>query len=317
MRKRKVGSLEVSVVAVGCNNFGRWLDVNQTQRIIDAAVDQGINFFDTADHYGRPRTASESLVGLCLQSRRNQVIIATKFGRPLDDRRQGAKAWYVKSATEDSLRRLRSDYIDLMQLHIPDPTTPIEETLGALDELRTAGKIREFGASNFSVTQLSEAAAAADRLGVRGFASTQAELSLLNRRAESDVLPECQRLRMSFLPYLPLYNGLLTGRYSRGVAPAADSRIGHKDEQTRAAIFSDRNMKIVDDLNHWATARGHTLLELAFAWLLSHEAIPSVLAGVSSTEQVAANVAATQWVLTADEVAQVEALAPRESPGGP
>jgi aryl-alcohol dehydrogenase-like predicted oxidoreductase len=310
LRKRSIGSLEVTVVGVGCNNFGRWLDIEQSRGAIHAALDLGVNFFDTADHYGRPRTASESFVGECLESRRNEAIIATKFGRPLDDRRQGAKAWYVKSATEAALRRLRTDRIDLMQLHIPDPATPIEETLGAFADLIAEGKIREIGASNFDVEQLREAAAAAGRHGIPGFASTQSEYSLLQRQAETDVFAECQRTGMAFLPYLPLYNGLLTGKYRTGEPIPAVSRIGGKNEQVRAAIVSERNMAIVAELTAYAQQRGHTLLELAFAWLLSHPGIPSVIAGVSSPQQVAANVAAAQWELTPAEIAEIERIAP-------
>ena len=189
MRKRKIGSLEVTVVGVGCNNFGRQLDAERTQRVMYAALDQGVNFFDTADQYGRPYTSSESLIGEVMGSigsHRHELIIATKFCRVLDDRRQGAKAAYVKSATEDSLRRLRTDRIDLMQLHIPDPTTPIEETLGALADLVAEGKIREIGASNFNVEQLREAAAAASSKGTPGFevflAVAAVGLALLLRR---------------------------------------------------------------------------------------------------------------------------------------
>jgi aryl-alcohol dehydrogenase-like predicted oxidoreductase len=309
LRRRRIGTLEVTVIGVGCNNFGRWLDAQQTRRIINAALDQGINFFDTADHYGRPRTASELLLGECLEARRDEAVIATKFGRALDRQRQGAKAAYVKSATEDALRRLRSDRIDLMQLHIPDPSTPIAETLGALSDLQAAGKIREFGASNFDATQLREAYDAAKGLGIRGFASTQAEYSLLHRDSERHILPECQRTGITLLPYLPLYNGLLSGRYRPGEPPPVGSRIAGKSESLQAFIFSERNMSIVADLTAYAEARGHTVLELAFAWLLSHDIIPSVIAGVSSPDQVAANAAAAEWVLSPTEIEEVERLA--------
>ena len=311
MRKRRIGSLEVTVVGVGCNNFGRQLDVAQTRRVIYAALDHGINFFDTADHYGRPRTASESVVGEVLGARRDEAIVATKFGRPLDDRRLGgAKTAYVRSATEDSLKRLRTDRIDLMQLHIPDPTTPIEETLGALSDLVAEGKIREIGASNFSVAQLQEAQAVAHSLGTKCFVSTQEEYSLLARKAETNVMAECERNGIAFVPYFPLYNGLLTGKYRFGQPASTDTRIGSKDEQAQAAIFSKRNMAIVADLTDYAEKRGRTLLELTFGWLLSHQVIPAVIAGVSSPEQVLANVKAAQWELTANEIADINRLAP-------
>jgi aryl-alcohol dehydrogenase-like predicted oxidoreductase len=296
---------------VGCNNFGRQLDVAQARRAIYAALDQGINFFDTADHYGRPRTASEMVVGEVLESRRDEAIVATKFGRPLDDRRLGGgKASYVRSATEDSLKRLRTDRIDLMQLHIPDPATPIAETLGALSDLVAEGKIREIGASNFSVAQLQDAQTTARRLGTKSFVSTQEEYSLLARGAETSVMAECERNDMAFVPYFPLYNGLLTGKYRYGQPAAADTRIGSKDEKSQAAIFSRRNMAIVADLTDYAEKRGRTLLELTYAWLLSHQVIPSVIAGVSSPEQVTANIKAAQWELTAEEIADINRLAP-------
>jgi aryl-alcohol dehydrogenase-like predicted oxidoreductase len=307
LRKRKIGQLDVTVVGVGCYNFGRLLDLEQTRTAIYSAIDHGINFFDTSDRYGNPRTNSESVIGEAIQSRRNEIIIATKFGGALDEQRHGAKAAYVKSATEASLRRLRMDHIDLMQLHAPDPTTPIAETLGALSDLVTEGKIREIGASNFSDTQLREAATAAASKGVPGFVSTQSEYSLLNRAIESDVLPECQHLGIGILPYFPLYYGLLTGKYRKD---QPGSFIGILDEKRQSAIFSERNVAIVAALNAYAEQRGRTLLELAFAWLLSHPVIPSVIAGVSSLEHVAANATAADWELTAAEIVEIERLAP-------
>jgi aryl-alcohol dehydrogenase-like predicted oxidoreductase len=307
MRKRKIGQLDVSVVGIGGYNFGRLLDVGQTRKAMYTAIDHGINFLDTSDRYGNPRTNSETVIGEALQSCRDKIIIATKFGGVLDEQRQGAKAAYVKSATEASLRRLRTDCIDLMQLHAPDPTTPIEETLGALNDLVAEGKIREIGASNFSGLQLREAAIAGASRGVPGFMSTQSEYSLLNRTIESDVLPECERLGVGILPYFPLYYGLLTGKYDKD---QPGSFIGVLDEKRQSAIFSGRNMAIVAALSAYAEQRGRTLLELAFAWLLSHPEIPSVIAGVSAPEHVAANAAAAGWELTAAEKADIERLAP-------
>jgi len=312
VRTRKIGSLEVSVVGVGCNNFARQLDFAQTQRVVDAALDEGVTFFDTADHYGRPRTSSESYLGEALGARRSKVVIATKFGRVLDDERQGASPAYIRFAIEAALKRLRTDYIDLWQLHIPDPATPIEETLGALDELVKEGKIREIGSSNFCVEQTLEAAAVARANGTARFVATQAEYSLLARGIETGLLPACEQNAVGLLPYLPLYNGLLTGRYRAGDAPPPGSRIGGKDEATQARIFSARNMAILGDLIAFAEARGRTVLELAFAWLLAHDAVPSVIAGVSSPAQVSGNVAAARWELTPEELAEVSALAPLE-----
>ncbi|BBB01364.1 putative aldo/keto reductase [Actinacidiphila reveromycinica] len=316
MRKRKIGALEVTVVGVGCNNFGRQLDVDRTRQVVHAALDAGVTFFDTADRYGDPKTASETVLGEVLGARRDEIVLATKFGRFLDDARPGgASAAYVRSATEASLRRLRTDHIDLLQVHIPDPDTPIAETLGALAELRAEGKVREIGASNFSVGELREARAAATAADVPGFVSTQDALSMLDRTAESATLAECERAGMAFLPYQPLFNGLLTGRYRAGEQVPAGSRIGGKDARTRAALLSDRNFQLVADLTAFAQERGHTILELAFAWLLAHPAIPSVIAGVSSPAQVASNVASTQWELTEEERGAVaRILSPVGSP---
>lgn len=310
MRRRKIGSLEVSVTGVGCNNFGRELDLEQTRRVVDAAIDHGVNFFDTADQYGRPFTTSESYLGEVLAGRRNEVVIATKFGRALDEERKGASPAYVRAATEASLRRLKTDRIDLMQLHAPDPDTPVEDTLGALADLVAEGKIVEIGSSNFDAAQTREADEASLSRGIPRFVSTQAEYSLLQRSAETSLLPECERRGIAFLPFFPLYNGLLSGRYRPGEPPPAASRIGSKDAAAQARILSPRNMAILADLTHFAEARGHTVLELAFAWLLGHDSVPSVIAGVRNAEQVAANVAASAWELTEEEMREVSALAP-------
>jgi aryl-alcohol dehydrogenase-like predicted oxidoreductase len=308
MRKRKIGQLDVSVVGIGCYNFGRLLDLEQTRSAIHSAIDHGITFLDTSDSYGNPPTNCQIVVGEALQSRRHEVILATKFGRPLGDgQRGGAKASYVKSATEASLRRLRTDHIDLMQLHAPDPETPVEETLGALGDLVAEGKIREIGSSNFSDRQLRDAASAAASKGTPGFVSTQIEYNLLNRRIETDILQECQRLGVTILPYFPLCYGLLTGQYRKD---QPGPFIGILAERRQAAIFTERNMAIVAALTSYALERGRTLLELAFAWLLSHSVIPSVIAGVSSPEHVAANAAAADWQLTETEIADIERLSP-------
>lgn len=313
MRKRRIGSLEVTVVGVGCNNFGRQLDFERTRSVIHAALDNGINFLDTADQYGRPYTSSESFIGEVLAAigpRRQDLVIATKFGRILDDNKRGASPAYVRAATEACLRRLRVDCIDLMQLHIPDPLTPIEDTLGALGELIREGKIREIGASNFSGRLLGEAQAAAVRAGTPRFVSTQAAYSILNRAAEPDVLAECERSGIALVPFQPLYNGLLSGKYKAGQPAPANSRIGSKDPKAQAIIFSERNLRIVGELTDYAQRRGRTLLELAYGWLLSHPAIPSIIAGVSSPEQVASNAASTGWALSAAEITDIDRIAP-------
>ena len=307
MRKRAIGQLEVSVVGIGCYNFGRLLDLEQTRTAIYSAIDHGINFLDTSDRYGNPPSSSETFIGDVLQNCRDKIVLATKFGGILDEQRQGAKAAYVKSATEASLRRLRTDRIDLMQLHAPDPTTPIEETLGALSDLVAEGKIREIGSSKFSGTQLREAATAAATKGTPRFVSTQSEYSLLNRTVETDILAECQCQGIAILPYFPLYMGLLSGQYRKD---QPGSFIGILEEKRQSAIFSERNMATVAALTDYAQQRGHTLLELAFAWLLSHPEIPSVIAGVSSLDHIAANASAADWELTAADIAAIEKLAP-------
>jgi aryl-alcohol dehydrogenase-like predicted oxidoreductase len=313
MRTRSIGSLAVTVVGVGCNNFGRELDAEATREVVHTALDEGITFFDTADSYGRPKTTSETLLGGILKPHRKRVVIATKFGRALDETRRGAKAAYVRSATEASLRRLQTDYVDLMQLHIPDPDTPIEETLAALGELMAEGKIREIGGSNFSAVQLREVSQTAQACGLPRFASTQAQYSLLHRTPTAEVVAECERSGVRLLPWRPLFNGLLTGKYRSGPPPPDGTRIGGKTDAARADIMSSSNLATVAALTDFAEARGHSLLELAFGWLLSQGVAPSVIAGVTSPRQVASNAASAGWELTADEMAVVDQLL---APGG-
>jgi aryl-alcohol dehydrogenase-like predicted oxidoreductase len=306
---RTIGSLNVSVIGVGCNNFGGRLDEARSTEVVHAALDAGLNFFDTSDSYGQ--TKSEQFLGAALKSRRDEAVIATKFGSKAGSDEFGAKPAYVRSAVEASLRRLGVDYIDLYQLHRPDPETPIGDTLGALAEVVEQGKVLEIGCSNFSVGQLREAAAAV-AAGNPGFISVQNDYSVLNREAEREVLRECEKERLAFLPFYPLYNGLLTGKYQRG-APAPDgTRLGSASAERQSAVFSDRNFEIVENLTTYAEGRGHTLLELAFARLLAWSVIPSVIAGATSGEQVRANAAAGSWVLTATEIEKIDRLAPAE-----
>jgi aryl-alcohol dehydrogenase-like predicted oxidoreductase len=305
MDTRRIGSLEVSVVGLGCNNFGRRLDSDATSEVVDAALDAGITFFDTADVYGD--TQSEEYLGRGLGRRRDEVVVATKFGSAVDEQRKGARPEYVRRAVEDSLRRLGTDRIDLYQLHRPDPQVPIEDTLGALDELVKAGKVREIGCSNFSVNQLREAEEAT-RDGAARFVSVQNEYSLLQREPESDVLPECQRLGIAFIPYFPLANGLLTGKYRQGEHAPAGSRLqsGRGDR-----VLTERNLTIVEELIEFAESRGHTILDLAFSWLLTQPAVASVIAGATSPEQVRSNAAAGSWKLNNAELAEVGAIVTR------
>ena len=303
MNKRRIGSLEVSVVGLGCNNFGRRVDVDGTAKVVNAALDEGINFFDTADIYGG--TKSEEFLGRALGSRRKDVIVATKFGMVVDEKRQGAKPDYVLRAAEDSLRRLQTDYIDLYQLHTPDESTPIADTLAALDRLVKEGKVREIGCSNFSVEQLREAEAAAGN-GAR-FVSVQNQFSLFHRAPEEDgVLAECERKRVAFLPFFPLANGLLTGKYRKGEKPPEGSRISTGWNEK---VLTGKNLDIVEELISFAESKGHTILELAFSWLLSHNAVASVIAGATKPEQVRSNAKAPVWNLTGAELAELNRIA--------
>jgi aryl-alcohol dehydrogenase-like predicted oxidoreductase len=309
MEHRRIGSLEVSVVGLGCNNFGMRIDADQARAVVDAALDAGITFFDTADVYGG--TKSEEMLGAALGSRRGDVVVATKFGNQIgeDPTHRGAGAAWVKRATEASLRRLGTDRLDLQQLHRPDADTPVEETLRALDELVRAGKIREVGCSNFSAQMIGEAEAAAAAAGASRFVSVQNQLSLLHRDALSDVLPLCEQLHIGFVPYFPLASGLLTGKYVRGEAPPGDARLSMVPQQRRDALLNARNFDLVDRLTRYAADHGKTLLDLAMSWLVAHPGVASVIAGATKPEQVRANVEAAQWRLTPQQVEEVAALA--------
>jgi aryl-alcohol dehydrogenase-like predicted oxidoreductase len=303
METRKIGSLSVSVVGLGCNNFGGRLDAAATARVLDGALDAGINFLDTADIYGGTR--SEEFIGQWLGPHRRQVALATKFGIRIDDARAGGgRPEYVRRAAEDSLRRLRTDVIDLYQLHRPDPETPIADTLGAMNELVQAGKVREIGCSNFSAAQLREAKEAAGA-GAR-FVSVQNEYSLLKREPEQDgVLAECEREGLAFLPYFPLASGLLTGKYRKGVAPPEGARLS--DPSRFATLEEEGKLDQVERLIAFAEGKGHTILELAFSWLVARGEVASVIAGATKPEQIRGNVAAAGWRLNAEDLAAADA----------
>ncbi|HUI77352.1 MAG TPA: aldo/keto reductase [Bryobacteraceae bacterium] len=310
MEKRKIGSLDVSVVGLGCNNFGWRIGPEESAKVIYAAIDQGINFFDTADVYGIGQ--SEEFMGRALGARRQQILIATKFAIKLDDKRPGgAKPAYIKQAVEDSLRRLATDRIDLYQIHKPDPETPIADTLGTLNDLVRAGKVREIGCSNFSAAQLQEAAAAV-KSGAARFVSVQNEYSILKRDPEPEVLPECLRQGLGFIPYFPLANGLLTGKYRQGQPIPEGSRaqagFGPK-------VFTEENLAIVEALIGFAESRGHTLLELAMSWLACQPAVASVIAGAKTVEQVKANAVAASWRLSEADITEVRRLASSPAAG--
>ncbi|MGK2965204.1 MAG: aldo/keto reductase [Tepidiformaceae bacterium] len=300
--------LQVSLVGLGCNNFGMRCDEAQTADIIHASIDHGITLFDTADVYGG-RGKSEELMGKALKGRRSQVILATKFAAPMGEgpHTSGGSRKYILSAVEDSLRRLDTDYIDLYQMHRPDPATPIEETIRALDDLITAGKVRYIGNSNFSGWQIADADWIAKELGANRFVSAQNEWSMVKRSVEREVIPACERFGLGMLPFFPLASGLLTGKYRRGEAPAEGTRLQSWGARAQG-ILSDQNFDVVEKLDTYATERGRTILELAFSWLAAFPVVSSVIAGATSTEQVAQNARAADWVLSAAEKSEVDAI---------
>ena len=314
MEVRTIGSLEVSVAGLGCNAFGMRVDEGAAREVVQAALEVGVTHFDTADVYGEGR--SEEILGRALGTVRDRVVISTKFGAasPPTGENRGSAAW-ARQACEASLRRLETDYIDLYTLHWPDRETPIAETLGALADLRREGKIREIGSSNFGAGLLREAAAAAERAGTAAFSVTQGSYSLLDRRAETEIIPCCAELGLRFVPYFPLALGLLTGKYRRD-EPAGEGRLANPD--TSAAfpdLLTDEAFDTVEALEAYADSRGHKLTELALAWLASQPVVASVISGATSAAQARANAAATTaWRLTPEEVEEVDAMTSPEKP---
>ena len=311
MRYRSLGNsgLVVSVAGLGGNNFGRRLDVDATRAVVDAALDAGITLLDTAESYGAGR--SEEFLGDALAGRRDQVVLATKFGHRSADMGYGAAAGakggrgYIIRAVERSLRRLRTDYIDLYQIHTPDPTTPIEETLSALGDLVAQGKVRYLGHSNFAGWQLANAAGAARELGTAGFVSAQNHWSLLERGIEAEVVPAALHYGLGVLPYYPLANGLLTGKVRRGLPPPEGSRLAG-----RPGYITGDKLDRAEKLADWAQQHGVTLLDVAVGGLAAQPGCSSVIAGATSPEQVKANAAAASWVPSADELADLDRVAP-------
>jgi aryl-alcohol dehydrogenase-like predicted oxidoreductase len=313
MEKRSLGGLQVSVVGLGCNQLGTTCDEAASASIVAAALDQGINFFDTADEYGDGR--SEVVLGKALRGQRDQVFIATKFGSRLenDPQRQGASARWIAIAVEDSLRRLDTDYIDLYQMHFPDPEVSIEETLDALNRLVATGKVREIGCCNLSGAQIDAAMTAAQSLGVRPFASAQNRLNLLRQESLSDVVPACERHGLRLLPFFPLASGLLTGKYRRGQPPAAGSRLhDNVAPEVAARMLSSAAFDRLEALEAYAHAQGHSLAELAVAWLAAQPVIASVICGATRPAQVMDNVKGADWRLSSRQVAEVAALGRKE-----
>jgi len=300
--------LKVSVVGLGCNNFGMRIDQAATDIVVGKALDQGITLFDTADAYGN-RGGSETMLGKALGARRKEIVLATKFGLPMGegDLMKGASRRYIMNAVEASLKRIGTDYIDLYQVHFPDPETPIDETLAALETLVQQGKVRYIGSSNFAGWQIAESWYIAKELGLSKFVSAQNHYNLLDRKIEQEVIPAAKAFGASILPYFPLASGMLTGKYRRGADLPNDGRLTAWGERGKQ-MLSDENFDIVEKLTAFAEARGHSMLDLAFGWLASQPQVASVIAGATKPEQVEMNVAAGAWELNAEEFAEVAKL---------
>jgi aryl-alcohol dehydrogenase-like predicted oxidoreductase len=310
MEIRNLGrsGLRVSAVGLGCNNFGQRTDLETSRKVIHKAIDLGITLFDTADIYAG-MGGSETVLGEVLGDRRKDIVLATKYAKPMstDGTKQGASRRYIINAVEASLKRLKTDYIDLYQQHEFDARTPIEETLRALDDLVRQGKVRYIGHSNFPAWRIAEAEFTARQMGVAPFASCQDEYSLVVRDIERDLLPAAQQYNLGLLPFFPLANGLLTGKYKPGTEPPADSRFA-KAPALRERSATPRNQAIATKLDVFAQERGRTLLELAFSWLAARPQVSSVIAGATRVEQVEQNVKAASWKLSAEEMAEIDRI---------
>ncbi|MCK6564366.1 MAG: aldo/keto reductase [Dehalococcoidia bacterium] len=307
MEHRHLGrsGLQVSVVGLGCNNFGRRIDAVQAKEVVDRALDLGINFFDTANVYGAGQ--SEEFLGRALEGRRQDVVIATKFGMRMGEQpmESGGSRRHLIASVEASLRRLGTDYIDLLQFHTPDSRTPIEETLRALDDLVREGKVRYIGHSNFAAWQAAEAHFVARAAGLTPFISAQNEYNLLDRRIERELIPACRAYGVSLLPYFPLASGFLTGKYRPGEPPPAGTRLAGAGPLA-GRVLNDRNFNTLQRLEAIAAARGRSMLELAIGWLASQPHVASVIAGATKPGQVEENVAAAEWSLSPEEMAEVD-----------
>lgn len=308
MELRNLGTsgLRVSLVGLGCNNFGWRIGLEESRKVVHKALDLGVTLLDTADIYGE-KGGSETALGEVLGARRKDVVLATKFGMPMgeSDWLKGASRRRIMAAAEDSLKRLKTDWIDLYQLHQPDPLTPIEETLRALADLVRQGKVRYVGCSNLPGWQVADAQWTAKAANLDAFVSCQDEYSLLMRGIEKELLPAAGRFGLGLLPFFPLACGLLTGKY-RGGAPK-DARLAQV-QRFADKYMTERNLKTVDRLDDWARSRGKSLLELAFSWLAANPATSSVIAGATRPEQLEQNVKAVGWALTKDELAEVDRI---------
>jgi len=314
MEQRNLGKsgLQVSAVGLGCNNFGGRIDLAATRKVVHKALDLGITFFDEADTYGDPRGSSESCLGEILGDRRKDIVLATKFARPMDaaGRLQGASRHYIMAEVEASLKRLKTDWIDLYQQHQPDPMTPIEETLRALDDLVRQGKVRYIGCSTLPAWQVVEAQWTAKHHGLHHFVSCQEEYSLLSRRLDREMMPMLQAYGLGLIPFAPLANGLLTGKYQRDMPLPEGARLSYMH---RAAdrYLTDSNWSVVERLEAFAAERGHTLLEVAVSWLLRRPQVASVIAGATKPEQVEQNSRAAGWALTEEDMREIDRLTAR------
>jgi aryl-alcohol dehydrogenase-like predicted oxidoreductase len=303
--------LQVSLVGLGCNNFGMRCDFEQSQAVVHKALDEGITLFDTADVYGGAGK-SEEFLGRILKGKRQDVIIATKWGMKMGEgpHKSGASRKYIMSAVEDSLRRLDTDYIDLYQLHRPDTSTPIDETLRALDDLVSSGKVRYIGHSNFAGWQATEAHFVAKQANLTPFISAQNEYNLLDRRIEAELVPACNAYGVSILPFFPLASGFLTGKYRQGQDLPQGTRLANAAPMA-SRILTDKNYEALGKLEAFAEARGKSMLELAMGWLASLSHVGSVIAGATKPDQVTQNAAAGAWKLDAEELAEIDVITKR------
>jgi aryl-alcohol dehydrogenase-like predicted oxidoreductase len=310
VKQRNLGKsgLLVSLVGLGCNNFGMRIDLEASRKVVHKALDAGITLLDTADIYGN-KGGSEDFLGQILGSRRKDIVLATKFAMPMDDAEtlKGASRRYIMRAVEDSLRRLRTDWIDLYQQHRPDPLTPMEETLRALDDLVRQGKVRYIGCSNLPAWQVVEAQWTAKHHNLNAFVSCQDEYSLVVRDIEKDLVPAMQAYDLGLLPFFPLASGLLTGKYKRNAPLPEGTRLANT-QRLADRYISEANWGIVEKLSAFAASRGRSMLELAFSWLASRPYVSSVIAGATKPEQIEQNVKAVDWAMTPEEIAEIDKI---------
>jgi len=303
--------LKISLAGLGCNNFGMRCDAEQTRAVVHRALDEGVTFFDTADIYGN-RGGSEEMLGKALGPRRAEVIVASKFGMPMGDGpyKRGASRRYVMAAAEASLKRLGTDYIDVYQLHQPDPETPQDETLTALDDLVRAGKVRYLGNSNFTGWQIADADWISRTRAIARYVSAQNQYNLLDRRIERDLLPACKKFGLGMLPYFPLASGFLTGKYRRGSDLPPGTRLALMQPMAKQ-VMTEQNFATLEKLEEFARGRGHTIVELATSWLACQPVVSSVISGATRPDQVTENVKACGWKLSADELKEVDTISRR------